>query len=302
MVGLGAMGLRMARVLLAAGHEVVGHDVSAEAVDELVKAGGRPADSAALACRDAEALVLMVVKAPQAEAVLFGNGGARETLRPGRPVLACLTMSPGEAEALGERALEWGWLYLDAPVSGGVAGAEAGTLTFMLGCPEAAYESAKPLLEALGRKIVRLGERPGMGSLMKTVHQLAAGANLAVAAETLALAASLGLDPRQVQDILMNSAGYSWMVEHRGPAMLEPPERPGSTMEIFVKDLGNVLQAASGARFPLFMGSAAHQVFLGAVRAGLGDQDDSQVVRFYEALGGTPVARPKDGSKGTSGG
>jgi 3-hydroxyisobutyrate dehydrogenase len=156
---------------------------------------------------------------------------------------------------------------------------------------DAAWETARPLLEVMGRNVYRLGDRPGAGSTMKMVHQLAAGANLAVAAEVMSFGAHLGLAPAQVLEILGVSAGASWMLGNRGPRMLEPPEGASSAVDIFVKDLGIVLDAARAHRFPVPVSAAALQVFLGAAGAGFGRADDSQAVRFYESLGGKPVRR-----------
>ncbi len=143
----------------------------------------------------------------------------------------------------------------------------------------------------MGRNVFRLGDAPGPGSTMKMVHQLAAGANLAVAAEVMSFGAHLGLAPAQVLEILGVSAGNSWMLGNRGPKMIDPPEGAASAVDIFVKDLGIVLDAARASRFPVPVSAAALQVFLGASGAGFGRHDDSQATRFYEALGGKPVRK-----------
>ncbi len=292
-IGLGAMGRGMTGVLLDAGHEVAGFDLSADALAWLEKRGGKRAASAADACEGADALVLMVVNAAQAEAALF-DSGAVEALPKGALVLSSVTMPAEAAERIGVRIEEAGKPYLDAPVSGGTVGAEAGTLTFMAAGSDAAYEAARPLMEAMGRNIYRLGDRPGAGSTMKMVHQLAAGCNLAVAAEVMSFGAHLGLDPAQVLEVLNVSAGGSWMIANRGPRMLTEGTEVSSAVEIFVKDLGIVLDAARSARFPVPISATALQVFLGASSAGFGKYDDSQATRFYESLGGRPVHREED--------
>lgn len=290
-IGLGAMGRGMAATLIAAGHEVTGFDVNAATLDWLEGQGGRRADSAAAACDSAGAAVLMVVNAQQAEEALFGAGGIVEGLPGGALVLSGVTMPPAAAEAIGARAEDAGLCFLDAPVSGGTAGAESGTLTFMASGSDEAWERAGPLLEAMGERVFRLGDRPGPGSTMKTVHQLAAGCNLAVAAEVMSFGAHLGLDPGQVLDVLNVSAGGSWMIANRGPRMLTEGTDVKSAVEIFVKDLGIVLDAARAARFPALISAAAHQVYLGTAGAGFGKLDDSQATRFYESLGGKKVRR-----------
>jgi len=143
----------------------------------------------------------------------------------------------------------------------------------------------------MGRNIFRLGDTPGAGSTMKMVHQLAAGCNLAVAAEVMSLGAHLDLDPAQVLDVLNVSAGGSWMIADRGPRMLTEGKEAKSAVDIFVKDLGIVLDAARAAKFPVPVSASALQVFLGASSAGFGNHDDSQATRFYEELGGKTVRK-----------
>jgi len=293
-IGLGAMGRGMASALLAAGHQVTGFDINSAALDWLESKGGRRAASPAAACDGAEAAVLMVVNAEQARAVLFGEAGgagAVEGLPGGALVLSSVTMPAADAAAIAADVEAAGLSYLDAPVSGGVIAAGAGTLTFMCAGSDAAWTAAAPLLDAMGQNIYRLGDRPGPGSTMKMVHQLAAGCNLAVAAEVMSFGAHLGLDPAQVLEVLNVSAGGSWMIANRGPRMLTEGTEPLSAVDIFVKDLGIVLDAARAARFPVPLSAAALQVFLGASGAGFGKHDDSQATRFYEGLGGKKVRR-----------
>lgn len=293
-VGLGAMGRGMAGQLLSAGHAVTGFDLAPAALDWLESQGGKRAASVAEACEGADALMVMVVNASQTETVLFGPQGAVGKLVENALIICSVTMPSSEAERLGAEAEAREWLYLDAPVSGGAVGAEGGTLTFMAAGSDAAFTRAEPLLQAMGDKIFRLGDHPGPGSTMKMVHQLAAGCNLAVAAEVMSFGAHLGLTPAQVLEVLNVSAGGSWMIGNRGPRMLTEGTEASSAVDIFVKDLGIVLDAARAERFPVPVSAAALQVFLGASGAGFGQHDDSQATRFYEGLGGKKVR--SDGS------
>jgi 3-hydroxyisobutyrate dehydrogenase len=292
-IGLGAMGSRMAGVLLDAGHRVTGYDRVEAALSALEAQGGKAAASVAEACGGADVLVLMVVNADQAKGVLF-DGGALDALPKDAVVMSCVTMPAESAREIGGRVEEAGRLFLDAPVSGGTGGAEKGALTFMVAGPDAAYEKAAPLLDAMGKNIFRLGDTPGAGSTMKMVHQLAAGCNLAVAAEVMSMGAHLGLDPAQVLEVLNVSAGGSWMIADRGPRMLTEGSEAKSAVDIFVKDLGIVLDAARAAKFPVPVSAAALQIFLGASSAGFGSHDDSQATRFYEELGGKTVRKTKN--------
>ena len=289
-VGLGAMGGPMAAALLDAGHAVTGFDLSDRALKRLEDAGGTRAEAVRDACEDADALVLMVVNAAQVRAVLL-DGGALEALPAGALVLSCVTMPPEEAVRIGEVATASGRPYLDAPVSGGTVGARDASLTFMASGTAEAFAAARPLMEAMGRNVFECGDAPGQGSTMKTVHQLAAGCNLAVAAEVMSFGTHLGLDPQRILDVLNVSAGGSWMIGNRGPRMLTEGEEASSAVDIFVKDLGIVLDSARASRFPVPVSAAALQVFLGASGVGFGSHDDSQATRFYEAMGGRKVRR-----------
>ncbi len=283
-VGLGAMGLPMAEQLVKQQMHVTGFDMRAEAVAKLVAVGGHGAASAAGAARDAEALVVMVVNADQAEAVLFADG-ALAALAPNATVVVMATCAPARIAAIAGKVADSGRHFVDAPVSGGVAGATAGTLTIMAAAPKAVFDRAKPLLSAMGSNLYHLGEMAGQGAAMKTVNQLLAGIHIAAAAEGLALAEREGIDPALALEILSGSAASSWMLKHRGPRMVADDGKVTSAVDIFVKDLGLVLDAGRAAKMGLPLAAAAHQLFIAASGMGLGGRDDSQVIETYRALG-----------------
>ncbi|HWV80829.1 MAG TPA: NAD(P)-dependent oxidoreductase [Hyphomicrobiaceae bacterium] len=284
-VGLGAMGAEMAETLVSKQWRVVGYDVRREAIDRLVKNGGHAAASAAEAAKGAEALVLMVVNAEQAENVLFNNG-ALEALPAGGTVILMSTCAPSRVEAIAARVEASGRKFVDAPVSGGVTGAKGGTLTIMAAAPQATFDASRPLLEAMGSNLFYLGQKPGQGSAMKIVNQLMAGANLAVAAEAIAFAERAGVDTKVAYDLLTGSAAGSWMLKARGPRMIDYDNVVTSAVEIFVKDLGLVLDSGRALRMGLPIAATAHQQYLAAAGMGLGQQDDSQVVQVYRSLSG----------------
>ncbi len=290
-IGLGAMGRGMSKRLIGAGHVVVGHDIVPEACAALAKAGGRAAANAAEACRGAEALIVMVFNADQAEQVLFGANGACETLPKGAVVIMSVTMTPAQMRSFAERLAARGWPMLDAPMSGGAAAAEQGQLSFMAAGSDEAFAKAEPLLAPMAKRVYRLGAECGMGSTMKMVHQIAAGANLAVAAELTAFGARMGLDPGTIYEIVNNAAGQSRMYEIVGPRMIDRDFAPKGPLEIFVKDLGIALEAAKANRFPLPMASAAHQLYLAAAAHGHIAEDTAAVIKVYEALAGITVKR-----------
>ncbi|WP_406854915.1 NAD(P)-dependent oxidoreductase [Alsobacter sp. KACC 23698] len=285
-VGLGAMGLPMAQNLVRRQFRVRGFDMRAEALQALEKAGGAAAASAREAADGADALVLMVVNAAQAESVLF-EAGALDALGPQATVILMATCPPAAASAIAARVAATGRRFVDAPVSGGVVGATAGTLTIMAAAPQDVFDAAKPVLEALGDKIFHVGLEPGQGATVKTVNQLMCGVHIAVAAEAMALAEKAGIDGAIVLEILGGSAASSWMLKDRGPRMLEDEPRVTSAVDIFVKDLGIVLDAGRASKTPTPLAALAHQLFVSASAQGLGLKDDSQVVSVYRALAGS---------------
>ena len=290
-VGLGAMGAPMAENLVKRQFRVTGFDMREAARDALAAAGGHAAASAAEAAKGADALVLMVVNAAQARSVLF-DAGALAALAPDAIVMLMATCPPGEAEAIAARITESGRHMVDCPVSGGVAGATAGTLTIMASAPAAVLERARPVLSALGDKLYEIGERPGQGATVKTVNQLLCGVHIAAMAEAFSLAEQAGIDGKLLLEILSGSAASSWMLKDRGPRLLmdEPPV--SSAVDIFVKDLGIVLDAGRASKAALPLAAAAHQMFLAASGLGHGGRDDSHVVRAYRALNARPARDP----------
>ncbi|MBV9521485.1 MAG: NAD-binding protein [Alphaproteobacteria bacterium] len=289
-IGLGSMGMGMARNLAGKGFIVSGFDVRKEAVADLCAAGGRAAASPAEAARDAAILFVMVVSAAQADAVLFGPAGAAETLPKGAVVVLGSTVPASFAAATAAKLKASGHLMLDAPVSGGTAGAAAGTLTVMGAGPAAAFAKAERAFSAVAAKVYRLGEEAGIGSTVKTVNQLLAGVHIAAAAEAMALGTRAGADPRTLFEVISNSAGASWMFGNRVPHMIDGDFTPKSAVDIFVKDLGLVLDTGRELRFPLPLAAAAHQLFLMAAAAGHGREDDAAVVKVYETLAGISVS------------
>lgn len=285
-IGLGAMGAPMARNLLRRGFVVRGYDIRGDACESLARDGGIAADSPVAAATGADALLLMVVNVAQAEHVLF-QGGALDALPKGAMVILTATCPPQAVSLLAGRVAAAGRRFLDCPVSGGTAGATAGTLTLMAAGEAKVFAAAKPVLEAVGDKVFHVGPRPGQGAVVKSVNQLLCGVHIAVCAEAFALAARLGVDPHILLSIVSNSAASSWMVRDRGLRMLQAEPEVSSAVDIFVKDLSIVLEAGRDAGAALPLAAAAHQMFLATSGRGDGGADDSQVIRSYHLLNGT---------------
>ena len=289
-VGLGAMGMGIGRSMLRAGLEVHACDMRPEAVQTLVEAGAHAADSPAALAGKVDALVIVVVNAVQTEAVLFGEQGAAANLKPGSVVIACATVAPEFAETLGARLVAMGLRFIDAPISGGAARAASGEMTVMAaGAPEA-FASCERLFDAISSKLYRLGVQPGQGSKVKMINQLLAGVHIAAAAEAMALGLRAGCDPDALYEVISNSAGSSWMFQNRVPHILAGDYTPLSAVNIFVKDLGLVLDYAKKSVFPLPLSATAHQMFMQASAAGHGGEDDSAVIKLFPGIT-LPAAR-----------
>ena len=283
-VGLGAMGMGVAMSLLREGFEVHACDVRPEAVQKVVDAGGIRAESPAAMAPLVDVLITVVVNADQTEAVLFGEKGAAPRMKPGSAVIASATVSPEFARALGKRLADAGLLMIDGPISGGAAKAMAGEMTVMSsGTPEA-YAKCEDVLAAIAGKVYRLGDAAGPGSVVKMVNQLLAGVHIAAAGEAMALAIRAGANPDQVYEVITNSAGNSWMFQNRVPHILAGDYTPLSAVNIFVKDLGIVLDYAKKSVFPLPLSAAAHQMYMSASAAGHGGEDDSAVIKVFPGI------------------
>ena len=289
-IGLGAMGMGMAKSLLRAGLAVKGYDINPNAVAQFVAAGGQGAATVADAASGADVLVVVVLNADQVTDVLFGKGAAAAALTPGSVVMVCSTVSPTFAQQTAAKLAERGLLMLDTPISGGTVRAAEGTLSIMVSGPEATIAKAQPVLEAMAANIYRMGTEPGLGSTMKLVNQILAGSQIALAAEAMAFGVRAGLDPHQIYEVICNSAGNSFMFQNRVPHMLNDDYTPHSAVDIWVKDLGIVLETGKELRFPLFFSALAHQLFMSASAAGHGRLDDAAVVKVFEQLTGIAVS------------
>ncbi len=292
-IGLGNMGMGAALNLLHKGHDVTGCEPREKTRASFAAEGGKVVVSADALPTDLEAVVVFVINAAQSEEVLFGEKGCLARMQKGAVVLCCATVAPEAAKALGRKIEDAGFLMVDSPVSGGSAGARAGTMTVMGSGSEAAFAKARPALDAISTKVWRLGDEIGVGSTVKMVNQLLAGVHIATAAEALALGIRAGADPETLFKVISESAGSSWMWQNRVPHILAGDDTPSSAVNIFVKDLGIVLDQARSLTFPLPMAAAAHQLFLAAAANGQGLKDDLFVIRVWEALAGIALPARK---------
>jgi putative dehydrogenase len=283
-IGLGAMGLGVARSLLRAGFRTHACDVRREVLDAFAAEGGIACATPGELGAACEVVLTLVVNAQQAEAVLLGEHGAAAAMRAGSVVIASSTVAPEFAETLAARLAAKGIGMIDAPVSGGAAKAASGQMTVMAAGSAENFAKVEDVFKAIAQKVYRLGDAPGAGSRVKMINQLLAGVHIAAAAEAMAMGLRAGADPAVLYEVISNSAGSSWMFQNRVPHILAGDYTPLSAVNIFVKDLGIVLDTAKKAAFPLPLTATAHQMFLTAAAAGRGGEDDSSVVKNFPGI------------------
>lgn len=292
-IGLGSMGYGAAVSAMKRGVSTIGLDSSAAARERFAAAGGQLAVSLADLAARCDVVQVLVVNAMQTEAVLFGEQGLAATLRRGAVVIASATVDPTLPPQWEAKLAESGIHFIDGPVSGGAKKAADGQMTVMASGRPEAFAAAGAVLDAIAGKVYRLGDKAGIGSTVKMVNQHLAGVHIAAACEAMALGMRAGADPASLYEVICNSAGMSWMFQNRVPHILEGDYTPLSSVNIFVKDLGIVLDAARKLAFPLPLAAAAHQLYLATAAAGHGNEDDAAVVKFYAALAGLELPQKK---------
>lgn len=282
-LGLGAMGLPMATNLLAHDFDVTGFDIAPERARLGSDAGIAVRETAGAACAGADFVLLAVRNGAQLTDALFGPEGIVPVLAPGAVVILTSTVGIEAVGGVGARLAESGHHLVDAPISGGPVRAGTGDLLVVVGADPATYERALPVLEAMSSTLVLVGNEPGKGQAMKTVNQLLCGVHIAAAAEALALASKLGLDPQQALGALMAGAAASFMLGDRGPRALQAYDEGGaevkSRLDIFVKDMGIVTAAAKSVGMAVPVAAAAEQEYLLGLSQGQGAMDDSSVIK-----------------------
>ncbi len=283
-IGLGAMGAGIAKTLRGNGFAIHVCDVRPGAAEAFAAEGGTAHATAASLAAVSDVVVSVVVNAAQTESVLFGEGGAAAAMRPGSTFVMCSTVDPNWSMALEARLNALGLHYVDAPISGGAAKAASGQMTMMTSARPEAYAAAGAVLDGMAGKVYRLGDRAGAGSKVKIINQLLAGVHIAVAAEAMALGLREGVDAAALYEVITHSAGNSWMFENRMAHVLAGDYRPLSAVDIFVKDLGLVLDTARASKFPLPLAATAHQMFMQASTAGFAKEDDSAVIKIFPGI------------------
>lgn len=282
-IGLGNMGRFMARNLLRGGHTVVGHDVAASAVQELATHGGRAAASVAECVRGAEVVVTMLPAGKHVREVYLSDGGVLAHCRAGALLVDSSTIDPATAREVASSASERGASMLDAPVSGGTGGADAGTLTFMVGGSAEDVERARPLLQLMGKAIYHAGAS-GAGQVVKMCNNMLLAIQMVGTAEALRLGLAHGLDPARLSEIMSKSSGRNWALEVYNPCPGVMPNVPaargyagGFSSELMLKDVGLAIDAAGALGVATPLGLVARQIYAEHKARGHGQLDFSSI-------------------------
>ena len=287
-IGLGNMGAPMARNLLKAGYQLTVYDVVASAVESLVAEGATAAAGVTDCVTNAEVVITMLPASQHVESVYLGENSLLAYAQPGALLIECSTIAPASAQKVAKAAQLAGFSMIDAPVSGGTAGAAAGTLTFMIGGEAADVERATPILDKMGKNLFHAGGH-GAGQIVKMCNNMLLGILMAGTAEALNLGVSLGLDPKVLSDIIAKSSGRNWALEvyNPWPGVMEnaPASRGysgGFGTDLMLKDLGLALEGAIASRTPTPMGAAARSLYALHSAQGSGRLDFSSIVKLFE--------------------
>jgi 3-hydroxyisobutyrate dehydrogenase len=284
-IGLGNMGLGMAKNLLKAGFPVVGFDIRPEALKQLQESGGHLVKNPLEVAKKARISILVVLNFDQIEDAVLGKTGMKDGMQAGDVVIVSSTIAPSQIRTLGQKLEAIGVQVLDAPISGGKEGAEAGTLSIMVGGQKENYERCLPILQAMGKNIYYLGGL-GNGLSLKLVNNLLVAVNNLAVAEAVSLGTKAGLDPKLILEVIPKSAGDSWMFRNRAYRMVDRDFACRGELDILVKDLGYVLEMAKSVKLPLVLSSLAREIYQMASNLGYGKEDDSAVVKAVETMAG----------------
>ena len=289
-IGLGSMGFGIASSLIKNGHEVYGLDKDKNHTDRLQKAGGKNEELSKI-CKIVDVVVIVVLNSIQTEQILFGKHGIVEQLNKETLIIVCTTVSPQFAREMAEKCNQYNIHYLDAPMSGGSVKSENGQLSYMVSGSKLALQKAHLILEATAEKVFQLGEEPGKGSAMKSVNQMLAGIHISAMAEALTFGITQGIEPEKFLEVISKCAGTSWMLENRAPHIIDNDYTPKSSINIWPKDLGIVLDIAKNSNFSAPLTAIAMQQFVAAAGSGLANEDDAAVAKVYAKNAGVNLPK-----------
>ena len=277
-VGLGSMGFGIAQSLIRAGYSVYGQDKNLKQQKRLIEEGGYDKN---IPFNDLQAVIIVVLNEKQTREIIFGQNGISEKLKKNSLIMVCTTVAPDFAKEMASSCNDKGLLYLDAPISGGSKKSAEGKLSYMISGSPKAFKVAKPILDCTSETVFEFGEHVGSGSAMKAVNQMLAGVHIAAMAEAITFGITQGIDPKRFLEVISKCAGTSWMLENRTPHIIDNDYSPKSSINIWPKDLGIVLDIAKNSNFSAPLTAAALQQFISAAGSGLGQEDDAAVAKIY---------------------
>jgi 2-hydroxy-3-oxopropionate reductase len=284
-IGLGIMGKPMAQNLMKAGHPLVVYNRTASKAQELVSAGARQVGSPREVANHAEVIITMVADSPEVEQIILGSQGIVEAVKAGSVVIDMSSISPVVTKKIAAELAEKGVAMLDAPVSGGEIGATQGTLSIMVGGDEAVFEEVKPILEKMGKSVVRVGEI-GAGGFTKLSNQIIVAAALQAIAEAMVLAQKAGVDIQRVYEAIKGGMAGGRTLDMKIPLLVQHRFEPGFKMDLHIKDLKNALLAGKSLGVPLPATGLIHELFTACSAQGKGQKDHSVIYTLLEQLAG----------------
>jgi len=287
-IGLGSMGFGIAQSLIRSGYNVYGQDKNTVQQKKLIEEGGLDAE---VPFGDLDAVIIVVLNEAQTRDIIFGEEGIAEKLKKHTLVIVCTTVSPNFAKEMATACDNKELLYLDAPISGGSIKSSQGKLSYMVSGSKKALIAAKPILDSTSETVFEFGEVVGSGSAMKAVNQMLAGVHIAAMAEAITFGITQGIEPERFLEVISKCAGSSWMLENRAPHIIDGDYSPKSSINIWPKDLGIVLDIAKNSNFSAPITSAALQQFIAASGSGLGHEDDAAVAKVYARNAGIELPK-----------
>jgi len=287
-IGLGSMGYGIAQSLIRSGYNVYGQDKNTVQQKKLIEEGGLDAE---IPFGDLDAVIIVVLNEAQTRDIIFGEEGIAEKLKKHTLVIVCTTVSPNFAKEMATACENKELLYLDAPISGGSIKSSQGKLSYMVSGSKKALIAAKPILDSTSETVFEFGEVVGSGSAMKAVNQMLAGVHIAAMAEAITFGITQGIEPERFLEVISKCAGSSWMLENRAPHIIDGDYSPKSSINIWPKDLGIVLDIAKSSNFSAPITSAALQQFIAASGSGLGHEDDAAVAKVYARNAGIELPK-----------
>ena len=287
-IGLGSMGYGIAQSLIRSGYNVYGQDKNTVQQKKLIEEGGLDAE---IPFGDLDAVIIVVLNEAQTRDIIFGEEGIADKLKKHALVIVCTTVSPNFAKEMATACENKELLYLDAPISGGSIKSSQGKLSYMVSGSKNALVAAKPILDSTSETVFEFGEVVGSGSAMKAVNQMLAGVHIAAMAEAITFGITQGIEPERFLEVISKCAGSSWMLENRAPHIIDGDYSPKSSINIWPKDLGIVLDIAKNSNFSAPITSAALKQFIVASESGLGHEDDAAVAKVYARNAGIELPK-----------